>query len=38
MVTERLENSCIMLQNCYEEERKVEEKERPTEMKYLFLA
>lgn len=38
MVTDRLGNSCIMLQNCYEEERKVEEKERPEETKYLLLA
>lgn len=38
MVTDRLENSCTMPQNCYEEERKVEEKERPKEMNYLLLA
>lgn len=38
MVTDRLENSCIMLENCCEKERKIEEKERPTEMNYLFLA
>lgn len=38
MVTDRLENSHIMLQNCYKKGRKVEEKERPKEMKYLLLA